>query len=82
MNREYRNWNEVSGLYLRTGKEYLLKSVEEDVKHDTAKLIKELEDKAKEEADKEGKGFSCYSYPAVLRTMWQETTVSVVQLPE
>ena len=36
-------------------KEYLLKSVEEDVKHDTAKLIKELEAKAKEEADKKAK---------------------------
>ena len=34
-------------------KEYLLKSVEEDVKHDTAKLIKELEAKAKEEAERE-----------------------------
>ena len=33
-------------------KEYLLRSVEAEVKHDTAKMIKELENKAKEEADK------------------------------
>ena len=33
----------ISGLTSEQAKEYLLKSVEEDVKHDTAKLIKELE---------------------------------------
>lgn len=50
--------------YLRTGaKEYLLKTVEEDVKHDTAKMIKEMEAQAKEEADKEGKGMCCHCYP-------------------
>ena len=39
----------ISGLTSEQAKEYLLKSVEEDVKHDTAKLIKELENKAKED---------------------------------
>ena len=36
----------ISGLTSEQAKEYLLKSVEEDVKHDTDKLIKELENKA------------------------------------
>ena len=45
----------ISGLTSEQAKEYLLKSVEEDVKHDTAKLIKELENKAKEEADKKAR---------------------------
>ena len=35
----------ISGLTSEQAKEYLLKSVEEDVKHDTAKLIKELENR-------------------------------------
>ena len=33
----------------------MLKTVEEDVKHDTAKMIKEMEAQAKEEADKKAK---------------------------
>ena len=45
----------ISGLTSEQAKDYLLKSVEEDVKHDTAKLIKELENKAKEEADKKAR---------------------------
>ena len=42
----------ISGLTSEQAKEYLLKTVEEDVKLDTAKLIKEMEHRAKEEADK------------------------------
>ena len=37
----------ISGLTSEQAKEYLLRSVEEDVKHDTAKLIKDLEAKLK-----------------------------------
>ncbi len=40
----------ISGLTSEQAKDYLLKTVEEDVKLDTAKLIKEMEHKAKEEA--------------------------------
>ncbi len=42
----------ISGLTLEQAKDYLLKSVEEDVKHETAVLIKEHEARAKEEVDK------------------------------
>ena len=41
----------ISGLTSEQAKEYLLKTVEEDVKHDTAKMIKEMEAQAKEAAD-------------------------------
>lgn len=37
----------ISGLTTEQAKEYLLKSVEEDVKHETAVLVKELNKKAK-----------------------------------
>ena len=44
--------------YLRTGKkEELLKSVEDDVKVDVARLYKELENRAKEEANKKAKEY-------------------------
>ena len=42
----------ISGLTSEQAKDYLLKTVEDEVKIDTAKLYKELESKAKEEADK------------------------------
>ena len=42
----------ISGLTSEQAKEYLLKTIEEDVKLDTAKMIKEMENKAKEEAIK------------------------------
>lgn len=45
----------ISGLTSEQAKEYLLKTVEDEVKHDTAKLIKELESRAKEEANKKQK---------------------------
>ncbi len=48
---------EISGLTSEQAKEYLLKSVEEEVKHETAVLVKELDRKAKEEADKRAKDY-------------------------
>ena len=38
----------ISGLTSEQAKDYLLKTVENDVKHDTAKMIKELENRARE----------------------------------
>lgn len=71
----------ISGLTSEQAKEYLLKSVEEDVKHDTAKLIKELENKAKEEADKKAKEYIVTAIQRCAADHVAETTVSVVQLP-
>ena len=71
----------ISGLTSEQAKEYLLKSVEEDVKHDTAKLIKELETKAKEEADKKAKDYVVTAIQRCAADHVAETTVSVVQLP-
>ena len=51
-NSHLRELEKISGLTSEQAKEYLLKSVEEDVKHEAAVLVKELENKAKEEADK------------------------------
>ena len=45
----------ISGLTSEQAKEYLLKTVEDEVKHDTAVMVKTLESRAKEEADKKAK---------------------------
>ena len=79
--KEQEELEKISGLTTDQAKEYLLKSVEEDVKHDTAKLIKELESKAKEEADKKAKEYVVTAIQRCAADHVAETTVSVVQLP-
>ena len=79
--KEQEELEKISGLTSEQAKEYLLKSVEEDVKHDTAKLIKELEAKAKEEADKKAKEYVVTAIQKCAADHVAETTISVVQLP-
>ena len=71
----------ISGLTSEQAKDYLLKTVEEDVKIDTAKLIKEMEYKAKEEADKKAKEYVVTAIQKCAADHVAETTISVVQLP-
>lgn len=71
----------ISGLTSEQAKEYLLKTVEEDVKLDTAKLIKEMEHRAKEEADKKAREYVVTAIQKCAADHVAETTISVVQLP-
>ncbi len=71
----------ISGLTSEQAKEYLLKTVEEDVKLDTAKMIKELENRAKEEAEKKAKEYVVTAIQKCAADHVAETTISVVQLP-
>lgn len=71
----------ISGLTSEQAKEYLLKTVEEDVKHDTAKMIKELETHAKEDADKKAREYVVTAIQRCAADHVAETTISVVQLP-
>ena len=71
----------ISGFTSEQAKEYLLKTVEDDVKHDTAKMIKEMEAKAKEEASKKAKEYVVTAIQKCAADHVAETTISVVQLP-
>ncbi|MDO4788143.1 MAG: ribonuclease Y [Johnsonella sp.] len=71
----------ISGLTSDQAKEILLQSVEEDIKHDTAKLIKDLENQAKEEAEKKAKDYIVTAIQRCAADQVMETTVSVVPLP-
>lgn len=71
----------ISGLTSEQAKEYLLKSVEDDVKHDTARMIKEMENRAREEADKKAREYVVTAIQRCAADHVAETTVSVVQLP-
>ena len=72
----------ISGLTSEQAKEYLLKTVEEDVKHDTAKMVRELETQAKEDADKKAKEYVVNAIQRCAADHVAETTISVVQLPK
>ena len=71
----------ISGLTSEQAKEYLLKTVEEDVKLDTAKMIKEMENQAKEEVAKKAKDYVVTAIQKCAADHVAETTISVVQLP-
>ena len=71
----------ISGLTSEQAKEILLQTVEEEVKHDTAKLVKELEARAKEEAGKKAKEYVVGAIQKCAADHVSEATISVVQLP-
>ena len=71
----------ISGLTSEQAKEHLLKIVEEDVKHDSAIMIKEVEAEAREEADKRAKEIVIGAIQRCAADHVAESTISVVQLP-
>ena len=71
----------ISGLTSEQAKDYLLKTVEDEVKIDTAKLYKELVSKAKEDADKKAKEYVVNAIQKCAADHVAEATISVVQLP-
>ena len=80
-NKRQEELERISGLTSEQAKEYLLKSVEDDVKHDTARMIKDMESRAREEAEKKAKEYVVTAIQRCAADHVAETTVSVVQLP-
>ena len=71
----------ISGLTSVLAKDELLRSVEDDVKVDVARMYKELENRAKEEAGKKAKEYVVNAIQKCAVDHVAETTISVVQLP-
>ncbi|MBQ4303628.1 MAG: ribonuclease Y, partial [Lachnospiraceae bacterium] len=71
----------ISGLTSEQAKEYLLKIVEDDVKHDSAIMIKEVEAAAREEAEKRAREIVVGAIQRCAADHVAEATISVVQLP-
>ena len=80
-NSHLQELEKISGLTAEQAKEYLLKSVEEDVKHETAVRIKEMDRQVKEEADKKARDYVVNAIQRCAADHVAETTISVVQLP-
>ena len=71
----------ISGLTSEQAKDYLLKTVEDEVKSDAARLYKELESRAKEDANKKAKEYVATAIQRCAADHVAEATISVVQLP-
>lgn len=71
----------ISGLTSDQAKEQLLSAVKEDVKHETAMYVKEMEARAKEDARKKAKEYVVTAIQKCAVDHVAETTISLVQLP-
>ncbi|MGV8980315.1 ribonuclease Y [Clostridium sp.] len=71
----------LSGLTSDEAKQVLLDEIRKEIKHDAAIMIKEIETKAKEEADKKAREIITYAIQRCAADHVAETTVHVVSLP-
>ena len=72
---------QISGLTQEQAKAFLLQTVEEDVRHDAAMKIKEIESQLKDEADEKAREIIATAIQRCAADHAAETTVSVVPLP-
>jgi ribonuclease Y len=71
----------ISGLSTEAARELLLNNVRDEVKHEAALIIKEVENKTKEEAEKRAREIITAAIQRGSADIVAETTVSVVPLP-
>ena len=71
----------ISGLSVEDAKEYLLRNVESEVRHEMAIMIKDIETKAKEEAERKARDIIACAIQKCAADHVSEATVSVVPLP-
>ncbi|MFZ5591151.1 MAG: ribonuclease Y [Bacillota bacterium] len=71
----------ISGLTSEQARQILLADVEKEIQHEAAKLIKEVEDKAREEADRRAREIVSLAIQRCAADHVAETTVAVIPLP-
>lgn len=71
----------ISGLTTDQAKDFLLSTVETEIKHEVAMMVKDIEAKAKQEADKKAKSILSIAIQKCAVDHVAETTVTVVSLP-
>ena len=72
---------QLSGLTQDQAKQYLLDSIENDIRHEAAMKIKEIEQQLKDEAEEKGREIIATAIQRCAADHAAETTVSVVPLP-
>lgn len=81
LTQQLKELERLSGLTSEEAKELLLYNIEQQIRQETAVLIKNLENEAKEEADKKAKNIITMAIQKCAADVVSETTVSVVALP-
>ena len=71
----------ISGMTFEEAKGILLSNVEQEIRHETAVLVKDLEQQAKEEAEKNAREIIASAIQRCAADHVAESTVSVVALP-
>lgn len=71
----------ISNLTMEEARKFILDKVEQEVQHESAQIIKEIETRAKEEADKKAREIITLAIQRCAADHVAETTVSVVTLP-
>ena len=71
----------ISGLSPAQARDLLLKQVEDDARHDMAKLVRQVEEEARREADRRARNILSLSIQRTAANHVAETTVTVVPLP-
>lgn len=79
--KQVKELERISGLTREEAKNYILANVETEVKHEATLMIKEIESKAKLEADRRSREIVANAIQKCAVDHVAETTVSVVQLP-
>ncbi len=80
-NQQLKVLEEISGLTQEQAKQFLLQTVENDVRHETAMKIKEIEQQLKDEADDKAREILSIAIQRCAADHAAEATVSVVPLP-
>lgn len=81
LTKQIQELEKLSGITSEEAKEILLSRVKEDIKHDMAVMIKEMEARAKEEGDKKAREIISIAIQKCAADHAAESTVSVVSLP-
>ncbi len=79
--KEVDKLEELSGLTSEQARQLLLSNIERQTKYEAAIMIKDIESKAREEAEKKSREIIAYSIQKCAADHVAETTVSVVPLP-
>jgi len=80
-NKQLKELEHISNLSSEEARQLLLNDIEKQIRHEAAIMIKDIETKAKEEADRKSKEIIAYAIQKNAADHVAETTVSVVSLP-
>ncbi len=79
--QQLENLEKISGMTKEEAKEAIISDIEQQTRHEAAIMVKEIEQQAKEKADRNAKNIIASSIQKVAADHVAETTVSVVELP-